>query len=474
MPSKLCCHMALILLLCLGWVPTGAAESPQTVQLQLQPKAEPDCALQYLFETPYMKQRPGNAALLYPTAVAQLTLMSNNDPTPDRKTFQKWRDMPIKELPIEEVRSAVDRFHRAISRLDLASRCEWCLWESPVREEGFSYLLPHLSEYRQLGEILALKARLQIHDGQLDEAMDTLRIGLTMARDIARGPSLIEGLVGMAIATTMAGEIEDLIQSPEAPNLYWALTVLPTPLIDMRAGIQMESDTLYAEMPELERLEEEVLSDEQAAAIWNQAITFLSDMDGYPDRLTRAAAGLAGALKVYPEAKARLIERGRDAQEVESLPPLYVVLLDQFRQYRIIRDMQFKWMYLPYWQARKGFDRFNVQMAQRASAQDDSHKAMNPFLAMLPSIQRITFLSGRLQRHFAMLRTIEAIRMYAADHDGALPQSLDDITAVSIPMDPLRGKPFGYEVTGRNIILEAPAPLKESPREGRRYEITMR
>ncbi len=474
MPLKQCCLIALILLLSLGSISTGADKPPRTVQLQLVPKAEPPCALEYLLETPYMKQHPGNAALLYPTAVTQLTLVLNHNPMPSRETLRQWLDMPINEWPIKEVRSAVERFRRALGRLELASRCEWCLWEAPIREEGFSYLIPNLSEYRQLGEILALKARLQIHDGQIDEALDTLKIGLTMARDLAQGPSFIENLVGVSIAARMAGEIENLIQSPEAPNLYWALTVLPKPLVDMRIGVQMETDILYAEIPELQKLETEVLSNEQVAALWNRTAEFISDMDSYPDKALRTAAMAAGALKMYPEAKAHLIERGRDAQEVESLPPLYVVLLDQFRQYRILRDMRFRWSYVPYWQAREGFERADKYEAQHSFRRYDLDAIFNPFLKMLPSIERITFLNGRLQRHIAMLRCIEAIRIYAAEHDDRLPKSLADITTVPIPIDPVRGQPFVYEVTGRNIVLEAPAPPNAAPRDSRRYEITMR
>lgn len=470
MPSKLCCLIVLTLPLCLGRVPTGAAESPQTIQLQLQPQGEPQYALRYLFETPYMKQRPGNAALLYPSVVAHMT-RADDDSMPDRQTVRQWRDLPIDQAPIDEIRSMVEKFDLTLRRLELATDRQWCIWESPIREEGFGFLLPHLAEYRRFSEILVFKARLQIHDGQVDQAMDTIRMGITLARDVAKGPSLIENLVGVAIAARMAGEIENLIESSQAPNLYWALTVLPDPLIDMRTAMQTESDILFAEIPELETLEDKPLTNEQAAAIFQRVNTFIGSMENDPDILARNAAMVAGALKIYPEAKARLIEQGRNVQEVESLPPLYVVLLDQFRQYRIMRDMQFKWTYLPYWQARKGMDDYNEYYA---SKQGDFDIMVNPFLTMIPAIQRVTFLRERLRRHFAMLRTIEAIRMYAADHNGQLPKALDDITAVPIPLDPLRGKPFTYQVNGRNIVLEAPIPPKGSAKEGRRYEITMR
>jgi len=133
--------------------------------------------------------------------------------------------------------------------------------------------------------------------------------------------------------------------------------------------------------------------------------------------------------------------------------------------------MQFKWTYLPYWQARKGMEDYDKYYRSRENHVDIM---VNPFLAMMPAIQRVTFLRERLRRHYAMLRTIEAIRMYAADHGGELPQSLDDITAVPIPLDPLRGKPFIYQATGSKAVLESPIPPEGRSKDGRRYEITMR
>lgn len=98
----------------------------------------------------------------------------------------------------------------------------------------------------------------------------------------------------------------------------------------------------------------------------------------------------------------------------------------------------------------------------------------NPFLIFLPAIQRICFLDARLARDIAMLRCIEAIRMYAADHGGKLPRSLAEITAVPLPTDPLNGGAFHYELAGGKAILESAIPPDGGPKDGLRYEITLR
>ena len=51
------------------------------------------------------------------------------------------------------------------------------------------------------------------------------------------------------------------------------------------------------------------------------------------------------------------------------------------------------------------------------------------------------------QRKIDALRVVEAIRDYIAAHEGKLPEELSDITAVSVPVDPLTDEPFGWTVT---------------------------
>jgi hypothetical protein len=62
----------------------------------------------------------------------------------------------------------------------------------------------------------------------------------------------------------------------------------------------------------------------------------------------------------------------------------------------------------------------------------------------------------RIDRRVAALRVIEAIRIHAAAHDGALAESLDRITEVPVPEDPATGKPFEYHRDGNSATLFGP------------------
>ena len=61
----------------------------------------------------------------------------------------------------------------------------------------------------------------------------------------------------------MSNQVQQFIQQPDAPNLYWALSTLPRPLVDMRPGAEAESNILYLQFPELRDLDKKKLSPEE-------------------------------------------------------------------------------------------------------------------------------------------------------------------------------------------------------------------
>jgi len=445
-------------------------DSIRTVQLHVTPKAEPQPALQYRLEVPYKDQRMGNAALLYNTAISWVRDVKSGYADFDSRKLADWQNASVGKLPIEEVRRLISRFGRAIEYAEMASRCEQCVWEYPMRERGMATLLPGLSEYRDLSRVLALKTRLEVRDGNIAEAMNTLGIGFSIARDVGKGPSLLHGLVGLAIASHMHREIEGLIQRAEAPNLYWALTEMPQPLVSFHRALQAESQCLYIALPELRTLDERVLSNDEVTGLWRK-LGAMADMEtDSGDWLEQRLAGIVGTSKVYRQARQWLIDRGRSAQEVESLPIFYVVLLHDHHRYECLWDEQLKWFSMSYWQAADELE--DIQTRIKEYAEESSTGEL--FAAMFPSLRRVFFLDARYKRDLAMLRCVEALRIYAAAHDGHLPSSLSDITEVPVPLDPLYGRAFFYEVTGNQAVLESPAPAEGRPREGLRYEIALR
>ena len=74
-----------------------------------------------------------------------------------------------------------------------------------------------------------------------------------------------------------------------------------------------------------------------------------------------------------------------------------------------------------------------------------------------------------------LLRCLEAIRIYAAEHAGKFPASLDEIN-FPVPVDPVTGKPFAYSLEGTTAHLRGGPPqgMEKVAVYNVHYEITIR
>ena len=88
--------------------------------------------------------------------------------------------------------------------------------------------------------------------------------------------------------------------------------------------------------------------------------------------------------------------------------------------------------------------------------------------------EKVHLLMSRLDRHIAALTCIEAIRLYAAAHNGKFPNALADITEVSVPIDPVTRKPLIYQRAGSKALLEAPSVKGAADKYTIRYEISLK
>jgi hypothetical protein len=79
-----------------------------------------------------------------------------------------------------------------------------------------------------------------------------------------------------------------------------------------------------------------------------------------------------------------------------------------------------------------------------------------------------------MEQRFAMLRHVEALRMYAAEHGGALPTTLSAVST-PLPDDPMTGKQFAYVVVGETAHLRGapPAGQESVAAFNLHYEITV-
>lgn len=81
----------------------------------------------------------------------------------------------------------------------------------------------------------------------------------------------------------------------------------------------------------------------------------------------------------------------------------------------------------------------------------------------------------RLDNNVNVLQCVEALRHYAATHDGQLPEKLSDITDLELPKDAVSGEAFVYRRTAKGAVLESKMPERgDSARTLQfRYEVVL-
>ncbi len=330
--------------------------------------------------------------------------------------------------------------------MELAARCDNWEWQfrERIKTDGFGLLIPDVQQLRDFAHLLRLRSGLEIAEGHFGNAVKTLRIGFAMAKHANQSPTLIAALVAVTVATQMADRVSQLIEVAGAPNLYWPLTDLPRPFIDLRLGLQSERMIVNGMFASLAQAGIDVrttpLSSQQLHVVVD-GMSQLLEGDGRPSGkdLTGMRMMLIGmTIKGYPEAKQYLLSQGVSAEFVEAMPRLQVVLIFALAEYDRLFDEMIKWQGIPYWQARPGLD-----MAERL-VKEDRAKASElgriPVAALLiPAVQKVFFAATRIDRKLAALRCIEAISLYAAGHEGKLTAALSDCMEVPNPCDPVPG-----------------------------------
>jgi hypothetical protein len=463
--------------------PAGETDDEiEIVQIRTQPSPEADPPLRHSLLTPYPQLEPGNAAIFYYRA---LVLMPRDEKSQFSDAQEAWLELPVAEMPQDEVQKWLAPYQQSLYELQRAAVRETCNWGLQLRDldglEAIMFQLPELQEVRQLARMLRLKSRLELAQRRFDDALNTLRLGYSMARDVGRAPTLIHGLVGIAIGSQMNQSVVDWVRAG-GPNLYWALTMLPDPLVDLRIALQQEMNLPVQILPFLEDPEGKDWSDEQWRDALAEGLDRLSKVSGevFPDvegkvsrRLLTRMAAVGWLLKFYPQVKQALIDSGMDKERVDAMPVGQVVAIQVSRTYRHIYDHTFKWSFVPVWQAREGSSASQRRLREEGYlAGGLGSKEIIPIAGMMmPAVRSAMFAAARLDRDIAALRTIEGLRAYAASHNGRWPKQLQDVQQTPIPLDPITGQLFPFEVReGRGELLLSPQPgIRNLP--GRRYQI---
>jgi hypothetical protein len=429
-------------------------------------------ALRYPLLPDPLERTPGNAVVHWLRA-GRAAAASADLPN---KTHEQWSGEPaLKDLPKEEMRKYLERNRGALRAADRAARCEHCDWEMPpltIQTIGdIDVMLTDVQGLRALAALLSFEIRLHLSEGDYDGAARALQTGLTLGRHLGQGPTLIQCLVGIAVTGVMQSRIEDWIATPGSPNLYWSLSTLPSPFIEVRSAVRYELATLYRSFPPLRRVGREKMTTRQIESLVEEVMQSLGkgvetgDASLFGSKLGMSVV----AARLYPEAKKALLAAGEKKDDVEAMPALQVVLVHLLGEYDRLSDDTLKWIALPYWQSRAGLEK--VQKELTGSLMGPGGFVLG---TLTPAVLKVYDAQTRAERWLAGLRCVEAVRLHATAHEGKLPAQLADVREVPLPVDPTTGKGFdgSYKKEGSTAVLELRPVEGNHSFPARRYELS--
>jgi hypothetical protein len=424
--------------------PPGSRADEAAVHFTVRPMPAPKPALRYQLLPERAELNAGNAALGYLNCFKeQRTFFFAKEAIAERA---RYLAMPLAELPADRLRQYGGE---ALRQADWAARLDAVDWQYfPTGRDGGLGSVPwELGQLQVLASALRVRLRAEVAGRRFDDAIRTARTLFALSRHLGEHGTEVANFVGLWAAHQTLGGLEEMVQQPGCPNLYWALTDLPWPLVDLRKGIQGDYARVASELRLLR--DDAPMTDSDIEAFVSHLagiLSFVREQEGEAPQNLRGQ--WQGRLRAFASdadrlgaARRRLIEAGCAEALVRRFPPSQLILLDERREFEVQRDERTKLLGLPLW-----------QVDSLAGGLQGEGGGNGLFADLLPQTIRLCRARGQLERQIALLRHVEALRLHAAGHDGRLPARLCDIS-VPLPDDPFTGKPFDYTVEGPTAHL---------------------
>lgn len=371
------------------------------------------------------------------------------------------------ESHLDETRKLVEQYGEVFRLMEHGSRCNHCdlgiSYHNPTADFAPEFA-PTLQHVRSLARILTVKIRLEIAEGKYEDAVKSTRIGMEMAKHIGDQPTLICPLVGIAIHGIMHANLMELLDRPDSPNLYWAVSNRPNPYFNFAQSVQAEKAMLYQMFPLLKKAVEN--SDSLSNAEWELFCKQADEMikgiigeetqDAPPQKNGQSPILVINVETVYPDAKKWLSEQGKTEQEINAMSKEKVVGLHTVNDFQFVFGDYFNAIYLPIWEIPNEPDKDKPMFYRK------SLEGLSPYAKLIggqfyPAIDAGKQAFRRVQLQNDTLRISQAIRIYMAENGGKLPPKLEDIKSVTVPcVDPYTGKAFRYRLENGVGIIDVP------------------
>lgn len=417
---------------------------PKTTSFHIAPVPIPTPVLKHVFFNELDSNLQGNPIQGYLKCfMEQDNLYANRDVALARSKFNEMSMEELKKADKTEVGDLRYYGGTSVKYARRASRMTTVDWNiiTEMQENGISTLLPEVQKLRELANVMSLRIRGEIIAGDFPEAITDLKVMFTLAQHLGQHPTFIGSLVGIAIARMALNRVEEMLREPNAPNLYWALTSLPHPLVKQEEGLRGELSMFRVSLKKL--LEPDFIWTNKEV---KQAKEFVDMLDAMPhydmQQRQRISIWILARMVDRPwldQARKRLIAEGRAKEFVDKYLDQQVAFLALYNMAEITRQEYLAQTMVPFHQR-------------------DEEKLKPIDVNKLPPEEAVKYVMGAnlnkalqyqtaLDQRIALLRGVEAVRAYAATHDGRLPKTLKE-TGLPIPYDPATGQPIQYVVIG--------------------------
>lgn len=367
-------------------------------------------------------------------------------------------------LQLDPLLKAIAPFRHVTNELQEASLCEVDGYDQRIRDlkgvEIISYLLPEVQSARDFGRLLVMQARSEILQGKFEDAISTIRSGYRLASFIRNGETLVEQLVGVAIAGLMQEVTLEAIATPNCPNLYLAIASVPLDASPMLRAIELEISSVERFFPVLIDAEKKQMDETGWSLEWKKSLLALSELRGVAnekDELQRMLMEVA--LFDRDALRQRLIANGYSPEMLGNMPGGQLLAIDTRDQLRELGNRKLLHLF-EYSLGNRTVRDIRLPKSEVASAEQVSELAVLMSDSFSPAVLQGMMAHTRCTAKQYQLLILEAIRNHVATHEGKLPETLEAIQDLTAPNNPLTARPFEYSVTresGKNVATLSPA-----------------
>ena len=218
------------------------------ISLLVRPMPAPIPVLRYQLLPELAELNPGNPAQNYLKCfMEQHQFFYGKQSVADRARYQV---APLAELASAKLRGYGSS---ALRQADWAARLDAIDWQAlpQIQQGGIDTVPGDLGPLQLLAAALHVRFRAEVAGRRFDDAVRSAKTMFALARHLGEHPTVVANLIGLSVAHLGLNTLEEMVQQPGCPNLYWALTDLPCPLVDLRKGIRGDRTMVAAELRRL-------------------------------------------------------------------------------------------------------------------------------------------------------------------------------------------------------------------------------